>query len=469
MSLTVRVSAFFLTALAVVLLGFSATLFALAWVALHQEAEDRRQAVLNTLVATAEVEPGGVDWEGQGRVLRVGDSDGAIRWVVHDEYGRVVDHSPGLAEDDPLRTVSADGAREQGPWVAEWGGERWDGLRQTVHANGPTGDDPHLHAALVLTVAMPQGPLRATLQRLALALASVSTVSWMLAFAGGRYLCRRALRPLATMADAARTIRATDVEQRLPIPHSADELEALASAFNGLLDRLHEAHERQRRFTGDASHQLRTPLTALLGQVEVCLRQPRLAEDYCRVLERVHGQALHLHQLVEMLLYLARADAEAHPTDLEPLDLPVWLSAHLAAWSGHPRAADLRLQAPLPELPPVLVQPPLLGQLLDNLLDNACKYSDAGTPIELTVGSTAGRVVLAVADHGCGIAPEDLPHVFAAFYRSAQARRTGRPGVGLGLAVARRIATLFGGQLRAESQVGSGSRFELVLPADRRG
>jgi signal transduction histidine kinase len=464
MSLTMRVSVFFLTALAVVLLGFSATLFTLAWVALHHQAEERRQAVLSTLMATAEIEPGGVDWEGQGREVRAGDAEGAIRWIVHDEGGRVVDHSPGLADDDPLRTLPGETTRVEGPWRAEWGGERWDGLRQTVHANGPLGDDPHLHSALVLTVAMSQGPLRATLQRLALTLVGVSTVTWLLAFAGGRYLCRRALRPLTAMAEAARSIRAVDVDQRLPTPHSGDELEALACAFNGLLDRLHEAHERQGRFTGDASHQLRTPLTALLGQVEVCLRQPRSAEDQRRVLERVHGQALHLHRLVEMLLYLARTDSEAPPTDLELIDLRAWVSAHLANWSTHPRGSDLLLKAAVEDLPPVRVQPPLLGQLVDNLLDNACKYSDAGTPVELTVGGSAGQAVLAVTDHGCGIAPEDLPHIFAAFYRSAQARRTGRPGVGLGLAVARRIATLFGGQLRAESQVGGGSRFELILP-----
>jgi two-component system, OmpR family, sensor kinase len=462
MSLTTRVSAFFLAALALVLLGFSITLFLVAWYALHHQAEERRQAVLNTLVATAEIEPGGVDWEGQGRDLVISDPDGSIRWVVHDDRGQMVDHWRGLPEGEPLRQL--DSRRVDGAWTAEWGGQSWDCLQQTVVANGPVGEDPHLHAALVISVAMPRGPIRTTLQRLALTLAAVSVVSWLLAFAGGRYLCRRALHPLTTMAEAARIIRATDIEQRLPIPRSADELAALASAFNALLDRLHEAHERQRQFTGDASHQLRTPLTAMLGQVEVSLRQPRPAEEYRRVLERVHGQALHLQQLVEMLLYLARADAEAHLTDLEELHLPTWLTGHLANWSGHPRVADLHVE-PSSEVSAVRVQPPLLGQLLDNLLDNACKYSTPGSSIELNVRPVGTQVVLAVTDHGCGIAAEDLPHIFGPFYRTRDARRTGRPGYGLGLAVVRRIATLFGGQVRVESQVGRGSRFELVLPA----
>jgi signal transduction histidine kinase len=467
MSLSVRVSAFFLTALAVVLLGFSATLFTLAWIELHHQAEERRRGALETLVASAEVEPGGVEWEGKERVVSVANGEGFLCWVVQDERGQVIDHSPGLADNDPLRYASGSAVRAEGNWEAEWGGERWDLLRQTVHANGSVGDNPDLYPALVLTVAMPQSPLRSALQRLALVLAGVSLVCWLMAFVGGRYLCRRALRPLGAMADAARVIHASDVHQRLPTPRSADELEALGDAFNGLLDRLHEAHERQRRFTGDASHQLRTPLTALLGQVEVCLRHPRLAEEYQRVLKQVHAQGLHLHQLVEMLLYLARTDAEAHPTDLVLIDLTTWLPAYLAGWATHPRAPDLQLKPPLPSLPPVRVQPPLFSQILDNLLENACKYSDAGTPVELAVGSIASQVVVTVTDSGWGIAPEDLPHVFAPFYRSGQARRTGQPGIGLGLAVALRIATLFGGQMRAESKIGAGSRFELILPAER--
>jgi two-component system, OmpR family, sensor kinase len=113
----------------------------------------------------------------------------------------------------------------------------------------------------------------------------------------------------------------------------------------------------------------------------------------------------------------------------------------------------------------VRVQAPLLGQLLDNLLDNACKYSDPGTPITLRLGCEAGAVLLSVEDAGCGIAAEDLPHVFEPFYRSERARHAGRPGVGLGLAVAQRIAASFGGDLRAHSEPGRGSRFTLRLPA----
>ena len=121
---------------------------------------------------------------------------------------------------------------------------------------------------------------------------------------------------------------AEEWDRRLPVPRTDDELQDLGDAFNGLIARLQEAFERQRRFTGDASHQLRTPLAVMLGQIEVSLRRDRSAEDYRRVLSLVHDQAAHLGQMVEMLLFLARADAEAELPGLESIDLAAWVDAH---------------------------------------------------------------------------------------------------------------------------------------------
>src|SRR5262249_7637251 len=149
------------------------------------------------------------------------------------------------------------------------------------------------------------------LRRLGWTLAGLSLAVWLVAAGLGRRLCRRALAPVAQMAGAARSIPATEPGQRLPVAATADELGDLGRAFNRLLDRLQEAFERQRRFTGEASHQLRTPLAVLLGQAEVALRRDRPPEEYRRVLTVIAEQAGRLHRLVEMLLFLARADAEA--------------------------------------------------------------------------------------------------------------------------------------------------------------
>jgi signal transduction histidine kinase len=164
------------------------------------------------------------------------------------------------------------------------------------------------------------------------------------------------------------------------------------------------------------------------------------------------------------LLFLARADAEAGLPDLERLDLAAWAEGHLHTWSGHERASDLRFEDRDDGPFWTLAHPPLLGQLLDNLLENACKYSGPGTPITVRAWCERVVVALAVEDCGCGIPAEDLPRVFEPFYRAEPARRLGHAGVGLGLAVARRIARSQGGTITAESEPCRGSRFVVRLP-----
>jgi signal transduction histidine kinase len=266
------------------------------------------------------------------------------------------------------------------------------------------------------------------------------------------------------MAQATRTIHPAELRQRLPVPATGDELQNLGQAFNELLDRLQESFERQKQFTGNASHQLRTPLAIMLGQVEVALRRDRSAEEHRRVLVDVARQAGHLRQLIEMLLFLARADTEAMLPHLETIDLGDWLTAHIERWRTHARSADIHVE--IEGGHPLLARahPPLLGQLLDNLLDNACKYSEPGTPIRVRADETAKTCRLSIEDSGIGISHEDLPHLFEPFHRRSQTRRNGHEGVGLGLAVAERIALALGGRISAISQVGWGSCFTLELP-----
>jgi signal transduction histidine kinase len=266
------------------------------------------------------------------------------------------------------------------------------------------------------------------------------------------------------MAQTARSMNGAHLDRRLPSPDTHDELEDLSHAFNDLLNRLQESFERQQRFTGDASHQLRTPLTSMLGQIEVALRRGRSADDYRHVLNQVSEQAGRLHQIVEMLLFLARADAEAQFPQGEKLYLTVWLGDHLKARSGHKRADDLRLESSEKEPLWVLAQPALLGQLVDNLLDNACKYSQPGSPITLRVSREEQSVLLTVKDKGQGISADDIGHVFEPFYRSSEMRQKGIGGIGLGLSVARRIASAFGGSIEVKSEPGSGTEFVLRFP-----
>lgn len=466
MTLTTRLSCYFLTALAVVLAGFSLALYGLAERHLRRQSGDQLAAALNMLVAAAEIAPEGVVWDRAERRLAMGERPGAapIVWLIRGEQGRVVDRSPP--------DVERDFPAELTPGEQRWRGRRWEFAAQKVEAAGPVApasprDDEPKFAALTIAVGIDLEPLYATLRQLALALAGLSAGTWLVALVAGRAVCARALQPLTTMARAAREIKAADFQQRLPVAAGRDELHDLSVAFNDLLDRLLDSFERQRRFAGDASHQMRTPLAAILGQIEVALRRERPAEEYQRVLTTVHEQTQQLRRIVESLLFLARVDAEAELPEREHVDLSAWLSQHLETWSQHGRFADIVVERSRTGSFGVQAHPLLLGELVNILLDNACKYSPPGAKISLHLLDEAGAVCLQVADGGPGIDAADLPQLFRPFFRSAAARRQGIEGVGLGLAIARRLAESQGGSLTASSRSGKGSCFSLHLPAER--
>jgi signal transduction histidine kinase len=477
MTLVNRLSAYALGGLAVVLVSFSAALFGLAWVYLHRQADARGAAADHALVAAVEIHPGDVEWEPTERRIRLGQGDDLeeVRWTVHDAAGKLVDCSDnltggGMPEASGPWTVSTITVRA-GQYAPESDEEHRPGTLEVSLADRglePPGQVPvrnpiHQSTALTLTVAVSRRPVVVALWRVGGVLAAASVGVWLLAALTTRRVCRRALRPVAVMAESCRAV-GDDPSARLAVHASGDELEGLGGAFNALLARLHAAHERQRRFTGDAAHQLRTPLAALLGQVEVALRHDRPAPEYRRVLEVVGRRGGELQQVVESLLFLARADG-CRRFDLEQTDLGGWLRERATGGFDHPRAGDVEFDVPDDPVES-RVHVGLLGQVLGNLLDNALKYSEPGTPIRVRLEPSAGVIRLSVEDRGCGLGPNDIPRVGEPFFRTADARRRGIPGVGLGLAVVRRIAIALDGQLEVESEPGRGSRFTVVMPAD---
>ena len=477
MSLSGRVSAFFLVALACVLLGFSTTLYISAQTYLNRQLDERLDTSMSTLIAAVKFELDGLVWDPSRLRLTLGVDQGAdqIRWLVRDLDERILDRSPnltslelrdrsrlslGLHLERPPNIIycKEEESKEEEPWSV---------LARTVNhtvTQSSTNAAPGKYVGLTLMVATSRQPIQDILGLLAWALIVLSIVVWLVAALLGRWLCRRALVPVTQMAISARTMSATHWEKRLPIPQTGDELEDLGNAFDGLLNRLHEAFERQRQFTGDASHQLHTPLTALLGQIEVTLRRERSGEEYKKTLEMVQTQAIHLRQIVQMLLFLARADAESEMPNLAVVELNRWMFDYRRQWSEHARFADLHFLLDTDKPLRVRIQPPLFGQLLDNLIGNACKYSKQGSPITIRLDTAEDKVICIVEDAGCGISKEDQPHVFEPFYRSAQVRRQGYAGVGLGLAIVQRIASAFRGTLGVESEPGHGSRFIVKLP-----
>ena len=457
MTLTNRLLAFVLTSLALVLIAFAATVYFLARGQLHRQLDERAHAVLDTLCAAAEIDPEGLEWESKGRHLGFRRDGESPLWGAFDEAGRRLDGS-SEAGDFPTAEGTA--------------GAAWHVVRRTLRhpepdaVTGKSADGSPRYRTLTFVAALPVEPVERTLRALLGSLVGGAAGLFALTGLLGRWWCRRALAPVAAMTHAAKSITAETLAERIPAPQPPDELRDLAGAFNGLLARVQDSYERQARFTSEASHQLRTPLAGLRGQLELALRRDRDPDEYRRVIGVAIGQAEQLHQIVEMLLFLARADGETRFDTLEAVDLRRWIETHLEGWSSHARFRDIALRPALGDaVPAARVHPALFGQAFQNLLDNAAKYSDPGTPIVVDVRAVGGEVIVSLEDRGRGIAAEELGRVFAPFYRSADASQSTIRGVGLGLAVARRIVASFGGSLGATSELGRGSTFAMRLPA----
>jgi heavy metal sensor kinase len=472
MTLSTRLLAFFLSVLAAVLVAFSVALWFVSRSYLSSRVDDQLSSALDVLAAAVELAPDGVEWEPNEKPPQGDAREAALVWSVVDENGRTVDSdgedaAPGVLDQARALSKSA-GSRD----VLSSDGTGWRLARIEMpgarSADRPSESlrppDAPKFASLVITAGVSLGPTEAILRTLAAAAGGISLALWLLVALAGRALTRRALAPLTAMSEAVRSIRPSELGRRVPVPAARDEVHDLGEAFNGLLDKLQEAFARQQRFTGDASHQLRTPLTAMLGQVEVALRRERSGENYQKVLGDLKSQIVRVQQIVEALLFLARAEGEAHIPDRQVVDLREWAADHLRNWSSHPRASDFRVESDADAPLPVNVHAPLLGQLFDNLLDNACKYSEAGTQVTIRTSAAGPSCRLSIADAGRGIPAEELPRVFEPFYRTARSRRDGRNGTGLGLAVAQRIASAFGGRIAVDSREQRGTTFTIELP-----
>ena len=306
-------------------------------------------------------------------------------------------------------------------------------------------------AGAVLTVA-PLRPTKHALARIRFWILLVGGIGIALSAGLAALVATAVLRPVRRLTAAAENVAATGSLSERVEAGSEDELGRLATRFNAMLEALERSVGAQRRLVADASHELRTPLTAARTNVEL-LREGKLPEQEARhALDEAAVELDALTRLVADLVELARG--EERKLRLEEVQLDDLVAGTVErAQARAPQVTFVTALSPTQ----VKADPVLLERAVSNLLDNAVKYSPAGAPIEVTVRS--GEVV--VADHGPGIADEDLPRVFDRFYRAATARS--KPGAGLGLAIVREAAEAHGGRATAESS-STGARFRLVLP-----
>ncbi|MGO1056388.1 sensor histidine kinase [Crossiella sp. CA198] len=266
----------------------------------------------------------------------------------------------------------------------------------------------------------------------------------------------RMLRPVARIRDELADITATDLGRRVPEPVRQDEIHQLARTVNATLSRLDQAVTGQRRFVADAAHELRGPIAALRGELELATTHPGQA-DWPEVVRLALTDTVRLQDLAADLLLLAQLDNPGPATGAE-VDLGDLIGEHLA---GRELPAHLQRSARPPKLPVVVPgRAAALTRLLGNLLDNAERHADRY--VEVRLGTEDGHAVLEVLDDGPGIPLMDRGRIFEPFARLDDARARADGGTGLGLAIARQIAEHHGGRIRAGR--GPGARFRVQLP-----
>ena len=377
-------------------------------------------------------------------------------FLVVDPSGRVL---CGDGESEPLRPDAVAEALATGnPAFSD---VRWSAERLRLVA-WPF--DSREGRPLVMEVGASQSVIQSALRRGVVVMAVVDLAALGFLFTGSLLLTRRAFEPIERIVLRVEGIDEANLAARLPVEPGVDEANRLAGVLNRLLERLERAFEAQRRFSSDVAHEIRSPLTALRGQIEVALRRPRPQEEYRRVLEECLEEVLRLSRLAEDLMSLARADAGVLEARRERLDLRDLVRHLLGRFRVRVEEKDLRVSLDAPAEVRVTGDPDLLSRLLENLVDNAIIHSPRMEEVRVAIRSEDRWARVTISDRGPGIPPEHLGRIFDRFYRVDPARSREQGGSGLGLAIAKEIAQLHGGRLEVESTVGEGCSFRVSLP-----
>jgi heavy metal sensor kinase len=381
-----------------------------------------------------------------GKYLQVIDQDG--NWLYRSK--RMIDEG--------LRPAGPRDLPPQGTTVEFHQGTRYvRALAYPIHANGRAYS---VQTGIALNKSM------VLLSAFGTQLLLLTPAVLVLAAIGGHFMSRKALAPVAAIATEARRINDRNLDVRLPIAATQDEISHLSETLNQMLARVESGVRSIRDFTANAAHELRTPLALIRAEVEVALSKPRAAEEYREACEQVQMETVRMTGLIDSLLILARADAGMEALRFELVDANRLAFEVGEKWKTAMRLAFLDFSVgTLPE--PAFVRGDLnaMQRLLTILLDNAVRYTQPGGSVNLRVAREGGRVLFTLQDTGIGIAPEHQLRIFDRFYRVDRTRSGVSRGSGLGLALAKWIAEKHGTGISLESTVGKGSCFGFALPS----
>lgn len=414
---------------AVALLVGAFSFYGVLSASIHDSTERAAEQRLSELAERAGG-PGGKGIDAlEDEILQILGPDGSVR-AASEEARDKLGSAPLPADDDP-QTTTVDGD------TVLVVSEDIDGDQTLVLAVSMDDDAETLATvATLLGIAVP------------LLLLLVAVTTWL--------VVGRALRPVERIREEVDGITAERLHQRVPVPETADEIAALATTMNGMLDRLDAAATAQRRFVSDASHELRSPLATIRQHAELAHAHPEVT-SIGELAEVVSEEGLRLQGIVESLLLLARLDEGAGTHD-EPVDLDDIALAEVRRL----RAAGIDVDGTGISAARVSGDPRLLGQLLRNLADNAVRHSRGR--VAIGVVPSDGYVFVTIEDDGAGVPAEERERIFERFVRLDDARSRDAGGSGLGLAIARGIASSSRGSLTVDDSRWGGARFVLTLP-----
>jgi heavy metal sensor kinase len=313
-----------------------------------------------------------------------------------------------------------------------------------------------------LLVAMPRQEAEIVLVNLRRVLIAAFPILLVVIFFSSRSIAKRSIRPVERITETAERITSQNLEERVDLPPNRDELFRLTSTIKELLDRIQNAFLREKQFTADASHEMRTPLAALKGTLEVLIRKRRSPEEYEEKIRYCISETERLADLVEHLLLLARCEAGQVVANLQPCDLRALAQSALNRIGPMMNSWQTTAVMPSGDAPKVYADRDLLEVMIQNLFSNAVKYSPEGSTIEID-WTDGAHPSFRIRDHGIGIPAEVRQHIFERFFRAAESDVSRTGGAGIGLAIVKRLADLQHLGLAVNNEEDGGTTFEILF------
>ncbi len=279
-----------------------------------------------------------------------------------------------------------------------------------------------------------------------------------------RSIARKSIRPIEKVIATAEKMSQENLDQRIPLPYHHDELYRLSATMNALLDRLEDAFQREKNFTADASHELKTPIAVLKGTLEVLIRKPREREHYETRIQFCLTELNRMGRMIDQLLLLARYESSKMNPHIESITMSRHIDNVIERVLPSALIKDISMTVDHAENAVVAADPGMFDMILENILSNAIKYSPSGSLIAIVTERSTNGIVCRISDQGIGIPEEKLHAIFDRFYRVDESRNSGTGGLGLGLSIVKKLADLQKIKVSVESKEKSGTSFSLTFP-----